>query len=441
MARVVPIESDEYHADELGDPKSVFGRQQGLLLCHRALICFGDLMRYRELYSESAAKANKSGTASLQSAANRSTYARAAECYHQARLLVPDDGQFVRWKQTISTEYRPTGNPSNQLAVLASYGPDTLASAYHYYRALSVRSSFPTARHNLKSTLEKSLESSTSPEHDVSTAIVHLHARIFLQIKFVSEPYKISKRPLTTHMQPRRSRRALSAECNALLGNALSIREVSSDNIVKIVVLAIASWWDTRMSHGKCTTQDLLGIPDHSFEDEFSSPHVEPLALAHVLRVLTTLFSIAADQVPIAVQSKAGLSEADNLATKISPVLRRALPALRISSKWLLRHVEYTYPTSIADSTPKALWTAHVQLANALSDAFPMEKLPQLPTEAALEEDVDMAGFLPLGGSGSGGGQPVRSPFIASHPNEEHLMRVAGLLADFQLLASGRVRF
>lgn len=94
---MTPFDSTQRESDpedDLGDPREAFGRQQGLLLCHRALICFGDLMRYRELYSESAAKASKTsmGRAS-QTALNRHTYARAAECYHQARLLVPDDGQ------------------------------------------------------------------------------------------------------------------------------------------------------------------------------------------------------------------------------------------------------------------------------------------------------------------------------------------------------------
>lgn len=131
----------------------------------------------------------------------------------------------------------------------------------------------------------------------------------------------------------------------------------------------------------------------------------------------------------------------NNLANRISPVVRRTLPALRIGSKWLLRNVEFTYPTSNADLVPLALWTAHVRLANVLSSAFPVSQLPSLPPDAALEEDVDMTGFLPLGSSGSAVNQPVRAPYVASHPNEEHLMRVAGLLADFQLLASGRVRF
>lgn len=50
-----------------------------------------------------------------------------------------------------------TGNPSNQLAVLASYAGDSLSSAYHYYRALCVKQEFPTARHNLELTFKKSL--------------------------------------------------------------------------------------------------------------------------------------------------------------------------------------------------------------------------------------------------------------------------------------------
>lgn len=132
-------------------------REQALLLVHKALICFGDLARYRELYSEPPASSSKkpgaeqgrkggrrggrnTGGKDTSGVGGERNWARASECYHQARLLIPDNG-----------------NPSNQLAVVASYAGDPLSSAYHYYRALCVKTPFPTARPNLEIMYDKAL--------------------------------------------------------------------------------------------------------------------------------------------------------------------------------------------------------------------------------------------------------------------------------------------
>jgi hypothetical protein len=71
---------------------------------------------------------------------SRRDFSRAAACYEQARLLLPDNG-----------------NPSNQLAVIATYSGDPFLSIYHYYRALCVRVPFDTARQNLELTLRKAV--------------------------------------------------------------------------------------------------------------------------------------------------------------------------------------------------------------------------------------------------------------------------------------------
>lgn len=81
-------------------------RADVLPLAHKALICFGDLARYSELYSETQAapaadagrgrgRGGKRGGGKGPAAADRrtKTYTRAAECYNQARLLLPDNGE------------------------------------------------------------------------------------------------------------------------------------------------------------------------------------------------------------------------------------------------------------------------------------------------------------------------------------------------------------
>lgn len=119
--------------------------EQAILLCHKTLICFGDIARYKELFSENRAQnlpKPRGGklAPNAKPSSKEKTWARAYEAYHQARLLVPDDG-----------------NPSNQLAVLSGYQHDDLSTIYHYYRALCVRKAFSTAKQNLGPTFAKIL--------------------------------------------------------------------------------------------------------------------------------------------------------------------------------------------------------------------------------------------------------------------------------------------
>lgn len=65
---------------------------QAVLLCHRALIYCGDLSRYQELYAESEGRGGQRRAATEER--RQHNYAKAAECYHQARLLVPDNGSL-----------------------------------------------------------------------------------------------------------------------------------------------------------------------------------------------------------------------------------------------------------------------------------------------------------------------------------------------------------
>ena len=73
-------------------------RDKTIPLVHKALICFGDLARYREVYNEASSmssapggrKESKKGRKPEEKKAKN--WSRAAECYHQARLLLPENG-------------------------------------------------------------------------------------------------------------------------------------------------------------------------------------------------------------------------------------------------------------------------------------------------------------------------------------------------------------
>lgn len=143
------------------DPSAFFApttpeeRATRMAILTKAVICLGDIARYRELYNESGGRPkaghedgasarrgrNRRGGVATETLPRQRTYERAQLCYEQARLLLPYEG-----------------NPSHQLAILASYKKDSFTSLVHYYRALCVRQPYDTAAENLGIVLTKALE-------------------------------------------------------------------------------------------------------------------------------------------------------------------------------------------------------------------------------------------------------------------------------------------
>ncbi|KAJ6489891.1 hypothetical protein C8R45DRAFT_992076 [Mycena sanguinolenta] len=111
----------------------------------KALVCLGDIARYREQYKfppKGAAHNNYKGH-NVKKGNNvyiepRPNYARARALYLAAHALAPAEG-----------------NAAHQLAILAGYESDTLASLAWYLRALCVRAPFDTAGENLAGVLAR----------------------------------------------------------------------------------------------------------------------------------------------------------------------------------------------------------------------------------------------------------------------------------------------
>ncbi|GAB4826969.1 hypothetical protein Ancab_033850 [Ancistrocladus abbreviatus] len=101
-------------------------------LCHRLQVCLGDLARYSELY----------GKPDIQ----QRNWSIAAKCYCEAAKIYPD-----------------SGNPQNQLAVLATYVGDEFLALYHCVRSLAVKEPFPDALDNLILLFEKNWSNHIQP--------------------------------------------------------------------------------------------------------------------------------------------------------------------------------------------------------------------------------------------------------------------------------------
>ncbi|KAJ7160379.1 hypothetical protein C8R46DRAFT_1286139 [Mycena filopes] len=121
----------------------------------KTLVCLGDIARYREQYKV-VGNANVGPKGKGYGGNNRNgggegirpNYMRARALYLAAHALAPGEG-----------------NAAHQLAILAGYESDTLASVAWYLRALCVRAPFETAGENLAGVLARA-------------ALAHAHARM-----------------------------------------------------------------------------------------------------------------------------------------------------------------------------------------------------------------------------------------------------------------------
>ncbi|KAH8916318.1 hypothetical protein BT69DRAFT_1250382 [Atractiella rhizophila] len=410
---VVPPASQVTEKDGKNAEILKLAHDRALNVCQKALICYGDLTRYRELYSDPAAEKRngRNGRSGKTQVKREATYIRASECYTQARLLLPDNG-----------------NPSNQLAVLSSYAGDSLGSIYHYYRALCAQEPFSTARNNLQVTYRKALnkaEQSIGNKNQVmeeprrfEVEFIQFHAMLFLNEKLGAAAMKMD---------------ALAK----MFGSALKERALLADTVLKVVVTALCAFHNSRLTHSASLSSPAL-------DSEF-------IARDHALLLFKEMFDLASEETMECLDIPSPLLSEDeplSLAQRISAPLRRMLPALRIVSKWTMAHLDYLSRTNSAILTQ--FWSSYCNFNNALKSPFPLETVP-LDEEAMLEEDVEMLGFSPLkrglrdrGGYVTGkngrlvrkaGGNVERRDM---HPNEEQLIRIKDLQNDVKLIAESK---
>lgn len=134
-------------------PTTLEERESRLSSFSKALICLGDIARYREQYNESKGRPKAGHDDAVPSRRGKSrrggapdfvrprNYDKSRQYYEQAQSLVPHEG-----------------NASHQLAILDSYQKNLFSSIVHYYRSLCVRQPYDTAAENLGTVLTKALE-------------------------------------------------------------------------------------------------------------------------------------------------------------------------------------------------------------------------------------------------------------------------------------------
>ncbi|KAF9224692.1 hypothetical protein BS17DRAFT_44590 [Gyrodon lividus] len=426
-----------------------------LAILSKAVVCLGDISRYRELYNEGGGRpkaghedggapakrggrSRRGGIPGLDSIPRARNYDKAVQCYEQARLLVPYEG-----------------NPSHQLAILAFYQNDMFSSLFHYYRALCVRQPYDTASENVKKILNKALDQQTKKIKGGALATVSDSGELppRLRVEYFKENVVLLHALWRLGSDKIKMNPVVHADdvAKGFMG-LVSERILPIETVSKVVVLAEGALWKHHMIRDSSPPPNRRpsGPPDPTV--------VESQILTHVIAIHRVLLEVGAGELAVPPEDAAE----NDLAQRITAPFRRTLPALRIASKWLVANIDYVlHAAQLSDegklrpSSKSArgvligemplFWAKFVHFYSALSGIFPLDRLPTLTTP--LDEDVDLKGFLPLrdllvdGGSLTAGrfgeraeGKQNGTPSQV-HPNEEQLMRIWDLLKDARGLA------
>ncbi|KAJ4489982.1 hypothetical protein J3R30DRAFT_16013 [Lentinula aciculospora] len=422
-------------------PTTSTDRECRLTILSKALVCLGDIARYREQYNEAGGrpkigpddgtrKRSKRG-GSIVDIPRPRNFEKARTCYEQAKILTPHDG-----------------NPSHQLAIIASYQKDSFTSLVHYYRSLCVKHPYETASENMLGLLSRALEQQKVARSDLPSDLAQVP-------KVRIEEFK--RTVVVLHamwwLGDASSNSVMIKEANNISKKfylLVSERHLPEDFITQLVILAQGALWRVRMHQDSSTTSNkrLKLRSDSSF-----SPVIEAHIFTHLLSLYRALFEVGID----------GLQELSlvnsDLGTRLIVEFRRTLPALRIAGKWLRSNYKYVMSDpeaqGIPDSEAKArdispgiispssvktiqFWEKFAEFLRALSRAFPVEQLPQL--SFALSEDIDTRGFRPLKEYAdlemNAGFSDANVPHKESelHPNEVQLMRIEDILRDARAL-------
>ncbi|KAI6014465.1 hypothetical protein BKA83DRAFT_4111127 [Pisolithus microcarpus] len=419
-------------------------RAAGLAIIAKALVCLGDIARYREFHNESGGRPkaghedgpgvgparrgrNRRGGpngSGLVQVARARTYNRSISLYEHARTLVPSDG-----------------NAAHQLGILAFYGGDIFHALYWYWRALCVKAPYEAAVGNVRKVLARAAAEGSSKWSNQVTrtggdeeVMVRKVEQMKENITFLHALLRVGAQRLNV------SSDVLASHVAQSFKSLVSERALPTEMVTRVVVLTQGALWKHRMvrdiprvppsphfpksrehdgrSRSGSRSSGMDGIdeempspnPDDTSVDTASA--IESRLFKHLISIHLVLFEVGAAQ--LATPPPPDASEND-LAPRITAIFRRMLPALRVASKWMVGNASYIVKVLSATS-PEAgvndtkggeiedpehggitlFFIRFTEFYTALGKVFPFEKLPRL--EAPLDEDVDLRGFLPLKG-------------------------------------------
>ncbi|KAF7315878.1 hypothetical protein MIND_00104300 [Mycena indigotica] len=270
---------------------------------------------------------------------------------------------------------------------------------------------------------------------------------------------------------PETTQLALSKHAARVFSSLISARALPEEMIVRVGIVAQGTLWASShlppappKSEGEETEDQSKGKERDRKRRSKPKPTIIPPApasaeqqqqlLAHILRLHTTLLEVGIRQldevdvyigapvataVPIPLPHVAGgrsrrtrpgrnhpnpppqrvipredaqskQPKKTELAERITAVFRRTLPALRVGSKWIMANWDLVTVEGERNQELVAFWAIYAKFMRLLAKTFPEEELPpltrsvgpddqpQVAAELELEEDLDMRGWLPLRG-------------------------------------------
>ena len=427
-------------------------RQHLIEVTHKCLIYCGDIARYRELHCRPSnepalapvdgsdlgptairgghgrrgrGSGNRGGSHSPRPSATseepKYDFSKSVAFYEQARLLLPDNG-----------------NPSNQLAVIATYNTDVFASIYHYYRALCVRLPFEKSKVNLDKTLRKPLEAWSQSgiedarqwnnERDRQARDAQLSELLATNVAVSDElagrwfQDVIVLHSLFFHRVHLDCIIPLSHSVLATFSSLVRARALQADQIVMIIVTSLCASWTTRLwrnapasnsEHSEAaklrpkpqtarggsssTSRPSGGSRSSSSRARGLDPAtrlcIEHQILAHVLGIFRELIEVDILETQEAIKvsranppfEPSGARDGGNFGNvaavrNLTAVVRRTLPALRIATKWMKTHLDYIQRSSertVASSREADDSAAGQPGLNASLEAIPNEEQEQ----------------------------------------------------------------
>ncbi|KAF8935928.1 hypothetical protein BGZ58_004736 [Dissophora ornata] len=333
-------------------------RQCAISSCHKCYIFLGDLARYRQTFNESPKK----------------NWSAARDYYNEARNLLPS-----------------SGNPYNQLAVIATFAPNNFLALYFYYRSLAVRLPFMTARNNIKVLIQKML---ADPENGK---------------KFVREERYNDRQAAnakdSTHLDDFLSKFILMHGAlflnseeefdGELMGSTFERlildRQIDQELLLKILIINMSSLYTKcyipLQDDGPTTS------PQQQIESERQALQLILAAFATILRYSTTDLENHRNG-----DHKANGRPIDFLPSNV----HRSMPALRLSLKWMQVNIHHVKRLSdgLSDKEKERfqlhqIWSDLATFLTLLGQFHPYTE-DTIFCRDVLKEDAELQGFAAL---------------------------------------------
>ncbi|KAG0309710.1 hypothetical protein BGZ98_009468 [Dissophora globulifera] len=354
--------------------------------------------RYRQTYNDSPKK----------------NWSAARDYYNEARNLLPS-----------------SGNPYNQLAVIATFAPNNFLALYFYYRSLAVRLPFMTARNNIKVLIQKLTKDPDSAKKFVREERYNDRQAATSNTKDMTQLNEFLAKFVFLHGSLFQS--SVEEFDADLMGSEFERlildRQIDADLLLKILIVNMSSLYT------KCyiPLQDdsPTTTPQQQIESERQALQLILAAFATILRYSTTELENHRNG-----DHKSNGRPIDFLPSNV----HRSMPALRLSLKWMQVNVHHLKRLSDGLSdTEKERFQLHqiwndLALFLTLLGQFHPHSEDTIFCRDVLKEDSELQGFAALKRAIDERPLSIIPPSRIS-PKAEMQMRIADMFHDALSLA------